>query len=319
MSQYILLATYNGSAFLPEQMESILSQAKGWKLLVRDDGSGDGTQEIIRNWAAKSTAITFIEDGLSRLGARGNFAQLLEIARQKGADYCALSDQDDIWLPSKLAEQLKQMNLLEQKFPHCPILLHTDLEVVNQNLDSIHPSFMHYQKIRHENSNPLNVLLCQNFVTGSTTMINQPLMDMALPIPQEALMHDWWLALCAAAFGKLEYYSQSLVKYRQHENNAIGAKNMLRLLNPLKNHWASHWSSGCDNLSASILQARALANRIRKCNPGNPHLRLVEEYASLIELSPINRIRKLKKSGIHMQSSLRHMLMIFRLLLPQKG
>jgi glycosyltransferase involved in cell wall biosynthesis len=313
MSKYILLATYNGAAFLPEQMESILSQTDGWELLVRDDGSSDGTQELIRNRVAGGAPIIFIDEGQSRLGARGNFARLLEIAWEKGADYCALSDQDDLWLPSKLAEQLNQIKLLEQKFPHCPILIHSDLEVVNQNLDIINPSFMSYQKIHHESSNPLNILLCQNFVTGSTVMINRPLLELALPVPGEALMHDWWLALCAAAFGRLEYCAEPLVKYRQHTNNAIGAKNLRQLMNPLKNNWPSHWSSGCDNLAGSMLQARALADRIRKHDPENSLLHLIEEYASLMELPSLNRIKTLKKSGIHMQSSLRHMLMISRL------
>jgi len=319
MSKYILLATYNGTSFLPEQLESILSQAHGWKLLVRDDGSSDGTRELIRNRAAEGTPIIFIDDGQSRLGARRNFARLLEIAGEKGADYCALSDQDDLWLPSKLADQLKQMKLLEQKFPRCPILLHTDLEVVNQNLDLIHPSFMHYQKISHEISNPLNVLLCQNFVTGSTAIINRPLLDMALPLPEAVLMHDWWLALCAAAFGRLEYNPQPTVKYRQHDNNVIGAKSIRQLMNPLKNNWPSHWSSGCDNLAGSILQARALAERIRKLDPPNHHLRLVEEYASLIELPPFKRLKAIKKLDIHLQSSLRHMLMISRLPFIRSG
>jgi len=313
MAQYILLATYNGADFLPEQLESILSQADGWELLVRDDGSIDGTQELIRNQAAEGAPIVFIDDGQPQLGARGNFAQLLEIAKEKGADYCALSDQDDLWLPAKMAEQLNQMKLLEQKFPRCPILLHADLEVVNQNIDTIHHSFMSYQKIHHESSNPLNVLLCQNFVTGSTIMINQPLMEVALPIPEKALMHDWWLALCAAAFGRLEYCPKPLVKYRQHGNNAIGAKNIRQLINPLKNNWPSHWSRGCKNLAGSISQAKALAERIKERHPENPQLKLVEEYASLMSVSPLKRLKILKKSGIHMQSLLRHLVMIARL------
>ncbi len=319
MRKLVLLATYNGAAFLPAQLESILSQTHGWKLLVRDDGSSDGTKKIVSNRAADGTPVILMDDGQPRLGARSNFARLLEKAREMGADYCTLSDQDDVWLPSKLDEQFKQMKSLERKFPHCPILIHSDLEVVNQNLKIIHPSFMQYQKIHHESSNPLRVLLCQNFVTGSTVMMNRSLLQLALPVPKEALMHDWWLALCAAAFGRLEYYGMPLVKYRQHGNNEIGARNILQLLNPLKNNWHHHWSNGFDNLTRSILQAKALAERIRERDPENPHLLLVEEYASLMKLFPMNRIRKMHELEIHMQSFLRHMLMISRVLFSRGG
>ncbi|OPX37363.1 MAG: hypothetical protein B1H11_06010 [Desulfobacteraceae bacterium 4484_190.1] len=313
MPKLILLATYNGAVFLPAQMESILSQADDWKLLVRDDDSTDGTQEIIRHQIAMGAPVRLIDDEPARLGARGNFARLLEKAGEMGADYCTLSDQDDVWLPGKLAEQFTRMKLLEQKFPHQPILIHSDLEVVNQTLEIIHPSFMRYQGIRHEAVNPLKVLLCQNFVTGSTVMINRPLLELALPVPREALMHDWWLALCAAVFGRLEYFEKPLVKYRQHRNNTVGARNLRRLMNPLRNNWKNHWSSGRDNLARSLFQARALAARIKEREPRNPHLQLAEEYASLMNLSPSKRIGAVQKSGIHMQSMARHALMLARL------
>jgi glycosyltransferase involved in cell wall biosynthesis len=313
MPRLVLLATYNGAVFLPAQLESIFSQSCGWELLVRDDGSTDGTKELLRHKAASGASIRFIDDGQTRLGARGNFARLLEKAGEMGADYCTLSDQDDVWLPSKLAEQFTLMKSLEQKFPCRPILIHSDLEVVNQDLETIHTSFMHYQGIHHEEVVPLKVLLCQNFVTGSTVMINRPLLELALPVPQEALMHDWWLALCAAAFGKLEYCKKPLVRYRQHQNNVVGARNVWRLLNPLQNNWQTNWYSGCDNLAKSLLQARVLAARIKEREPRNPHLQLIEDYASLMELSPPKRIRTIKKSGIHMQSIVRHALMVARL------
>jgi glycosyltransferase involved in cell wall biosynthesis len=149
MSRFILLATYNGATFLPAQLESIFSQARGWKLLVRDDGSNDGTREFLRDRAAAGMPILIVDDGWKiRLGARGNFARLLEEAARTGADYCTLSDQDDIWRPSKLDEQFRRMKALEQEFPHRPLLIHSDLEVVRRDLEIIHPSFMRYQGIR---------------------------------------------------------------------------------------------------------------------------------------------------------------------------
>ncbi len=321
MTRLILMATYNGAAYLPAQLESILSQTHGWQLLVRDDGSRDRTVELLRARAAAGAPLTLVDDGNDspvHLGARDNFARLLQKAAELGAEYCALSDQDDVWLAGKLSRQLTHMKALEKKFPAIPILLHADLEVVNRNLERLHPSFMVCQGIRHEKREPLRVLLCQNFVTGSTVMINRSLLQLALPIPGEALMHDWWLALCAAAFGRLEFLDQPLVKYRQHHQNEIGVKNFRRLLQPRHRNWSRHWRDGAAHLEQSFLQARKLAEVIAARDPGNPWRRLVEEYAGISSLSPGKKILKLKELGIHMQSPVRQVLLLSRLLFAKK-
>jgi hypothetical protein len=105
-----------------------------------------------------------------------------------------------------------------------PILIHTDLKVVDNNLNLINPSFRNYQNLDPNPQNLLPRLLVQNFVTGCTMMINKPLKDLIIPIPTQAIMHDWWIALTAASFGKIAYISEPTVLYRQHEQNTVGAR-----------------------------------------------------------------------------------------------
>src|SRR5829696_7008565 len=93
----ILLATFNGARFLPEQLASIEAQTHGgWRLIVRDDGSDDGTRSIIEAFAERhGERVRFLRDGRSQLGACGNFAALLEAS---DAPYFMFCDQDDVWL-----------------------------------------------------------------------------------------------------------------------------------------------------------------------------------------------------------------------------
>jgi len=149
-------------------------------------------------------------------------------------------------------------------------------------------------------------------------MVNRKLLDIALPIPEDALMHDWWLALCATVFGHMGYIDEQLVKYRQHGGNEVGAKHFNDFLNPISGGWRKRWQEGRDNLFQTMKQAQALAERIREYDPVNPHLPMVEAYASLQYDNPMRRIKKIKQLGIHAQSSARHMLLLSRLLLSQK-
>ncbi len=312
----IVLATYRGGSFLQQQVDSIRNQDYvDWLLLARDDASNDESGEVLERFSEMDPRIRVWVDAEGNLGAKANSSFLLKKAATLPCDYFALSDQDDIWVANKLSEQLKVMRRVEQQNPGVPILLHADLEVVDAALHPIAPSLMRYQDIKHETSDPLNVLLVQNFVTGCTVVINRPLLEIALPIPKEALMHDWWLALCAAVCGKIEYIDKPLVKYRQHGNNVVGAKHLDDFLNPFTGKWKKRWLEGKDNLFQSMKQAQALADRIREREPENPNLSLVEAYASLADMPPLQRMRKLRELGIHAQSGIRQMLLLFRLLL----
>ena len=220
----ILLATYNGAAFLEAQLDSILAQThKNWRLVIRDDGSTDKTPEIIEAFRAHhQEKVVILEDEAGNLGLVQNFSRLMEHA---GAGYVAFCDQDDVWKPLKLELSLQKMGDMETEHgADKPLLVFTDLTVVDENLQPIHGSFWRHEGLRPDRCNSLNRLLLQNVVTGCTALMNQPLVEKVAPIPPGTYVHDWWVALVAAAFGAVGYIVQPTVLYRQHGKNIFGAR-----------------------------------------------------------------------------------------------
>lgn len=221
----IILSTYNSSEYLNEQIDSILSQKNShkWKLIIRDDHSEDSTLNIVNNYCHKYPDKVFLLENKSKnIGTVLSFSYLLRYSKENYTFFC---DQDDFWLPLKIEICLSKMQEMEKKYgQQTPILIHTDLQVVDQNLNLINSSFWKHQNLDPNPSQLLPRLLVQNFVTGCTMMINKPLKDLITPIPSEAIMHDWWIALTAATLGQIAYIPEATVLYRQHQQNSIGAR-----------------------------------------------------------------------------------------------
>ena len=239
----ILLATYNGERFLPEQIESITSQSfKDYYILASDDNSSDCTFEILRSYESVLGEKIKVVRSNTR-SAKENFYNLLDMA---DAEYIALCDQDDFWESDKLEKSLKAIQRLEKRYgKEMPILVHSDLEIVDENLNSqnkkmseltgINEAIKYAKKeskylytISTEKS--FSRYLVENNITGNTVIINKALLDI-YKRPKVSFMHDWWLGLIALTFGKVGFLNECLVKYRQHESNELGAKNPLELRN----------------------------------------------------------------------------------------
>ena len=218
----VLLATYNGEKFLEEQLQSLSNQNfTDFKVLISDGGSTDGTLPILKKWSEKDSRFVLLGEG-GRLGVKENFSRLMGIAE---GDYLFFADQDDVWKRDKLDLFLKKMEELEKsEGKDKPLLVHSDLEVVNQKLEPIAPSFWNYIRLDPKGGRCFNRLILQNTVTGAACLINRPLLELARPIPPESVMHDWWLALVAIAFGKIGIIDVATVHYRQHGHNEVGAK-----------------------------------------------------------------------------------------------
>lgn len=218
----ILLATYNGECWLQELLDSLKAQtSQEWTILARDDGSTDGTLDILRRFELSNPELVRIIQGPKSLpGPMGNFAALIEAS---SAPYVMFCDQDDVWLPEKIQRLLDVMQKTERECPDdTPVLVHSDLRVVDRNLKVIANSFWDYQYLNRGKS-VFGRLLVENVVTGCASILNRALINAAMPIPQEAIMHDWWMALVASAFGKIVPIDDPLVLYRQHGDNNLGA------------------------------------------------------------------------------------------------
>jgi glycosyltransferase involved in cell wall biosynthesis len=219
----ILLATWNGAPFLGEQLASLFGQTRGdFRVLARDDGSSDGTADILQDWSRRHPGrITLLAGDGARRGTCGNFAELL---RHSTAPYVMFCDQDDRWHTDKVELSLARMRELEAEYgAREPLLVHGDLRVVDAGLATIAASSFRYQRIDPVRGAALHRLLVRNVVSGCAMTINRPLAELSLPIPEAAIMHDWWIALTAAACGRIRLIPQALVDYRQHGGNQLGA------------------------------------------------------------------------------------------------
>lgn len=219
----ILLATYNGAAFLSEQLASIAAQTfSDWRVILRDDGSDDGSPDMVRRWAeAGGHRLWVVEDGRANLGARDNFAALIAAST---APYFACCDQDDIWLPHKLQRMLDAVRGAEASSGvERAVLAYSDLELVDAQGHRLHRSFHAFAALHTPRKGREVIdLLTQNVATGCATLGNAALRRTALPIPPGAVMHDWWLALVAAGAGDLVDVPGATVRYRQHGGNVSG-------------------------------------------------------------------------------------------------
>ena len=218
----ILLPTYNGIRFVSAQLESIFCQTDvQLRVLARDDGSTDGTEKVLETWAKREPERFLHIPSGERLGAKKAFAALVA---QSNADYIAFSDQDDVWMPKKLAKLFDALRTLEISYPSArPILVHCDLKVANEKLEVISRSFWKHSAINPQ-GNSVEELVFENTVTGCACLFNRALANLAFPMPEQALMHDHWLALCASGLGKIGVVDETLVVYRQHSSNVVGAR-----------------------------------------------------------------------------------------------
>lgn len=219
------MATYNGSLYITEQIESILTQTyENWILTISDDGSSDNTVDIIDDYVAKfPQKIRRISSGHSFGNAREHFFWLMQKCT---ADYICLCDQDDVWKANKLELFVNAMRELEIANGYeSPLLVFSDLQVVDEQLHTLHPSIMQLQQQKAEIAD-YRELLFKNVANGNAMMLNAPLARLAsrCKSPFDTIMHDWWIAIIAARFGKIAYIDETTILYRQHSGNDVGAK-----------------------------------------------------------------------------------------------
>ena len=214
----IVMAVYNGEKYLSEQIESILAQSyKNWRLYICDDNSSDKSYEIAKSYCEKYSDKIFLKRNSVNSGSAGmNF---LNMIREATGDIIMTCDQDDIWLEDKLELQVKLFEKVDY-----PLLVHSDLKLIDENKRVISQSMIKSQKIDVTRSS-VNKMLVQNNITGCTMAINRELANL-IKVPSFVEVHDWYIGLLASIFGKIVFMDRATVLYRQHSNNVCGAVNM---------------------------------------------------------------------------------------------
>lgn len=216
MTVDILLATYNSEKYLSEQIESILNQTfSHFILYIRDDGSTDSTRNIIASYCAMDSRVRCIVDDLSTNSAGKNFFELIKLST---AEYVFFSDQDDVWLSTKVERSLSKIIGIQE-----PCLLYVNGEVVNESLER---SSINVYKSDGLTSSFKNFLFYNGGVQGCATVANRKLINLVRD--KENIywyMHDQVLTFYAVAYGKIFFLNEVLFLYRQHASNVIGYHN----------------------------------------------------------------------------------------------
>jgi glycosyltransferase involved in cell wall biosynthesis len=221
----IVLCTYNGERYLRQQLDSLLAQSRlPEKIVAADDGSTDGTWEILQTFAeqARGRGITVdAQINPSNLGYVRNFETALQRAE---TDLIFACDQDDVWNPQKLT-------VMHERFAADPdlLLLHSDARLVDANLNDLGCSLFEALELgpdelqREHDGYGFEVLLRRCIVTGATTAFRRGLLAHAIPFG-DGWIHDEWLAIVAAAIGKIDVVERKLIDYRQHDANQLGMR-----------------------------------------------------------------------------------------------
>lgn len=209
----VLMITYNGSAFIEEQLRSIDGQSHLSDIFILDDKSQDDFYSQLQNTTLTLNNKSTVEQNEENLGVLGNIKRIIALNHSK--QWIALSDQDDVWKDDKLYTLAKY---LPQNL-ETPILIYHDAEVIDAAGTVIHPSFWallgqdHYE-------HRLETFLYGNFITGGSSLFNQALAKYAKDIPEDLnTLHDAWLGLCAFCFGQVVQVNTQLNQYRFHQSN----------------------------------------------------------------------------------------------------
>jgi len=224
----VALCTHNGARFLREQVRSICLQTLAPKeIVLSDDASRDGSVAVVRAAVEEcaqerpdaAVALRVFENATA-LRVVKNFEQAIGAC---SGELIALSDQDDVWVPDRLA----RMAAAFERDPRL-LLLHSDARLVDEARKPLGQTLFYALEVtplereRIHGGRAFDVFLRRNLVTGATTVFRRALLADAMPLPVE-WVHDEWLGIVAAATGRVDVLEEALIDYRQHASNQIGA------------------------------------------------------------------------------------------------
>lgn len=221
------MATYNGEKYISDQLNSLLKQSyNNFEVFIRDDGSNDNTVDIIKKYIQLYPGkISLVDDKIKHRGAKDSFFFLLNNVESSYYMFC---DQDDYWLSNKIEISLRKIKELEQSHPQKGIMVHTDLIIVDENLNTLYESFWKWGKFNVDLNKKFEFAPFGNVFTGCTMIINNHLKRYIFPVPNYVQMHDQWIGLVATKYGIVDNIKIGSIKYRQHGNNVCSIGNKKR-------------------------------------------------------------------------------------------
>lgn len=305
----ILMASYNSEKYIESQINSILNQTcNDYHIYINDDISTDNTLNILQNYKKQYNNIFSINQNSKRLGVKENFSVLMD---KSSADYIMFSDHDDVWFNNKIEITYNEMAALEKKYSaSVPLLVFTDKTVTDSSLNVINSSHNKSEKLNTK-SISFNRLLMGNIISGCTIMINKPLKEICGYINRNAIMHDYWIALTAAAFGYISYINKPTMYYRQHNNNSLGAKSysIKFAFQKLKEGRKNMQKSVFQN----IIQAECFLNQYKNILSSN-HKKILKEFINLKNKRHLYFIDSIIKNNFYKSGFIRNAGLFFAFL-----
>ncbi|MCR5324807.1 MAG: glycosyltransferase family 2 protein [Lachnospiraceae bacterium] len=302
----VILSAYNGKKYISEQIESILdSEYQDFRLFIFDDASTDDTVEIVNQYEKEYPEKVFLVKNTQNKGLCNNFISGIQFAaRIAPAEYYAFCDQDDVWLEKRLSVCLENINRIESECsPDTPILLFTDAVLVDEELNSLGTTFFKADRLNTEKLN-FSRMLTENRCIGCTSFMNAALVKMIYGSDKRIRYHDWWTALIASAFGRLEFIDIPTVLYRQHSDNVVGQKNFSGYVRDrLQETICSN--SIKKRIRQTIAQASAFYRFYGHELPDEKK-RVLREFIALGWVDPVERRRLMLKNGFYKSGMLRN-------------
>ncbi|MDB5506239.1 MAG: glycosyl transferase [Devosia sp.] len=293
----VLLATYNGAAYLDEQLASIAAQnIAGVDLVASDDGSTDGTLDLLTRWQAQWSKGSFAIRPGPQQGVAANFRSLILCDAALAAEFAAFSDQDDIWLPDHLSRGVAVHRAGDGTRPglYCE---RTEIIAEDGTPRDFSPLFRRQPDFRNA--------LIQSIAGGNTMVFNRTALDLLQEAARRARFsyHDWWAyMMITGGGGWVHYETEPHVRYRQHGGNLIGENNSWRArffrFGALLRGQFTEWNR--DNLVALTASADQLTPEARVT---------IAEFETARTAGLLRRLAALARSGVYRQTAMSQVLL----------
>ena len=228
MKVSIALATYNGSSFLREQLDSVLAQSfQDFELVIGDDCSTDDTPSVLQEYIAKDSRIQFFKNE-KNLGFKKNFEKIISYC---SGEFIAFCDQDDIWTTNHLETLLKNIGNHD--------CIGANALIIDENGISQNKTLLEYWPVHYMPHNAEELFiheLYSNVIQGTASMVRKSLIKDSLPIPKNVKYHHYWFALNAGLHNGCKYIPDVILHYRRHSKN-VSAYQKFSIIQAIKDLW----------------------------------------------------------------------------------